>query len=118
MSLCCMRKSCMLLPVLNVRRSYTPAREECGCMMVHVQEADLALILLQHHDQRVCELIRLHMATQYRETDLSSDSVGSLLISVGNTQRSILQGTLIKGSLHRQFEWQCRLKIDQGIRSA
>lgn len=87
-------------------------------MVVHVQEADLALILLQHHDQRVCELICLHMANQDRETDLPSDSFGSQLLSVGNAHRSTLQENLIKGSLHRQIEWQCRLKIDQGIRSA
>ena len=36
-----------------------PAWKESGGMMVDVEEADLALVLLQHHDQCVCKLIRL-----------------------------------------------------------
>jgi hypothetical protein len=36
-----------------------PHREECGCMMINVQEADLAKVFLQDHNQRVNEFICL-----------------------------------------------------------
>lgn len=40
-------------------RCSPPAGEEGGCMVVDMQEADLTFVLLQDHDEGVCELIYL-----------------------------------------------------------
>lgn len=40
-------------------RCRPPAGEEGGCMVVHMQETDLTFVLLQNHDEGVCELVHL-----------------------------------------------------------